>query len=125
MCDDGLIEALEAECACVERDTCTNCGGTGVGGYHVHAPQEDAVEALRCEACDGFGFIEHGSKDCPATAPELPLMARAMWEARQLRLLRDDPEAAQLSYDELCPSVQDELLWDARAALRAMREVEG
>lgn len=58
------------------RDTCKNCGGTGVGGYHVHAPQEDAVEALRCEACDGFGFIEHGPKDYPATAPELPLMAR-------------------------------------------------
>src|SRR5690554_1899179 len=58
------------------RDTCTNGGGTGVGGYHVHAPQEDAVEALRCEACDGFGFIEHGPKGCPATAPELPLMAR-------------------------------------------------
>lgn len=55
----------EPECACDEReslplmarDTCTNCGGTGVGGYHVHAPQEDAVEALRCEACEGFGFI--------------------------------------------------------------------
>lgn len=69
----------EPECACDERDTCTNCGGSGVGGYHVHAPQEDAVEALRCEACDGFGFIEHGPKDYPATAPELPLMARREW----------------------------------------------
>lgn len=49
-------------------------------------------------------------------------MARGVWGARQLRLLRDDPEAAQLSYDELCPSVQAELLWEARAALAALRE---
>lgn len=48
-------------------------------------------------------------------------MARGVWGARQLRLLRDDPEAAQLSYDELCPSVQAELLWEARAALAALQ----
>lgn len=49
-------------------------------------------------------------------------MARGVWGARQLRLLRDDPEAAQLSYDELCPSVQADLLWEARAALAALQE---
>lgn len=48
-------------------------------------------------------------------------MARGVWGARQLRLLRDDPEAAQLSYDELCPSVQAELLWEAHAALAALQ----
>lgn len=55
-----------------------------------------------------------------ASAEDVERVAEALWLARTLRLLRDDPDTARLSYDELCQSVQDELRWDARAALRAM-----
>lgn len=35
--------------------TCPVCNGSGIQGYHMHAPQEDAIEWLRCRRCDGFG----------------------------------------------------------------------
>jgi DnaJ-class molecular chaperone len=40
------------------RVTCPQCRGTGVSKYVVHGHGPDSIEPIRCESCDGFGFIE-------------------------------------------------------------------
>ena len=46
-----------------QSKTCLKCNGTGVEDYWDHGFAEhglEAIEAIRCQDCDGFGYIIKG-----------------------------------------------------------------
>jgi len=40
---------------------CPQCNGTGIGEYFDHGSAqhgEEAIEPIRCDICDGFGYYD-------------------------------------------------------------------
>jgi hypothetical protein len=87
--DDARVQdwrdALAARGEEPQRVQCPQCRGSGVGEYVYHGHGPDSIEPIRCDKCDGFGWL--------AAPPALPAEAReameramaALWNERAVR----------------------------------------